>query len=123
MIKTIIFDLDGVLINTDIWHRQAWRETIHQYKLPDSSESHLDMVRGMGRLEGATYLTKGTDVPAQEFAESKNMRYVKFIDTLSPISSLSTVLNYLSDSYKLVVASKSTNGNYVLHKLDIERYL
>ena len=38
MIKGLIFDLDGVIVNTDIYHFEAWKQVASQYSIQlDSS--------------------------------------------------------------------------------------
>jgi len=51
MIKGIIFDLDGVICSTDVYHFEAWKQTMKKLGV-DIDQNTMDKLRGAGRVEG-----------------------------------------------------------------------
>ena len=55
--KALLFDLDGVLIDSEPLHGQAWRETAALFDL-NLTDSQLKLLRGKRRIDCANELTK-----------------------------------------------------------------
>jgi len=55
--KAFLFDLDGVLINSEPLHGQAWRETAAFFDL-NLTQSQLKLLRGRRRIDCAKELVK-----------------------------------------------------------------
>ena len=55
--KAFLFDLDGVLINSEPLHGQAWRETAAFFDL-NLTQSQLKLLRGRRRIDCAEELVK-----------------------------------------------------------------
>ena len=55
--KAFLFDLDGVLINSEPLHGQAWKETAAFFDL-NLTQSQLKLLRGRRRIDCANELVK-----------------------------------------------------------------
>ena len=55
--KAFLFDLDGVLINSEPLHGQAWKETASFFDL-NLTQSQLNLLRGRRRIDCANELVK-----------------------------------------------------------------
>ena len=74
--KAILFDLDGVLIDSEPLHGQAWKETAALFDL-NLTESQLKLLRGRRRIDCANELVKL--VP-------KSVKIEEFLSLHKPIS-------------------------------------
>lgn len=50
MIKAVIFDLDGVIVSTDEYHYQAWKQISDAEGIPFDREAN-ERLRGVSRME------------------------------------------------------------------------
>ena len=50
VIKGLIFDLDGVIVNTDIYHFEAWKQVASQYSIQLDSSIN-ERLKGLSRRE------------------------------------------------------------------------
>ena len=87
--KAVIFNLNGVIVSTDEYHYQAWRQ------LADREGLHFDRIinerlKGVSRMQSLEILlsynrdrTKN-DEQKEEMAEFKNQRYLELIRDLRP---------------------------------------
>lgn len=127
MTKAIIFDLDGVIVDTAKFHFLAWKSLADElgYFFDEKVNERLKGVSRMRSLEiilevnGAT--EKFTDDEKAEMAARKNDLYVSFVKTLKPGDMLPGVEEFLSRAkaagLKTAVASVSKNAPLVLECL------
>lgn len=84
--KALIFDLDGVLVNTIELHYRAWKHLADQYDIPFSRDD-IDRFRGIQRREFVVQLFAPRHLtPAQieTYADLKNTVYVNALQEASP---------------------------------------
>ena len=62
--KAILFDLDGVLIDSEPLHGQAWKETASQFDL-NLTRNQLKLLRGRRRIDCALELIKLIQKPIE----------------------------------------------------------
>ncbi|RLE99083.1 MAG: hypothetical protein DRJ59_08280, partial [Thermoprotei archaeon] len=118
IVKAIIFDLDGTLVETGEAHLNAWLEACRRFSLrnvtADEVRKHLGKTsldiaqgllsaRGLESLEDAARLA---DLKDKIFAE-------KYAGTVTPIEGVSDVLNVLK-SRGLSIAVVSSNPRRVI---------
>jgi len=125
-IRAVIFDLDGVIVDTAQHHFLAWRRLAEELGIacpPDLK----DRVRGISRME-ALKIVLGDAWPtyepqAQELADRKDAYYRRLIEGLGPQDLLPGVAELLADlkgnGVKVGVATVSRNGKTVLSRLGI----
>lgn len=129
-IKAVLFDLDGVLVETDKLHYKAWKWLCDQrgWKF-DPEVNH--MLRGVPRLRSLEIILKHNHIllsneEIESLAEIKNTYYVKMIDCLTPNNLLPGVLSFLSKlkqrKIKMCLCSSSKNAITILDKLGIGQF-
>lgn len=125
MIKAVIFDLDGVLVTTDVLHFKAWKELAEELGIMNFTKADNARQRGVSRMASLeVVLEKSDKVYTEEeklaFAEKKNTNYVKSLDTLSESDVLPGVdkfLDFLKEKgIKTAVGSASKNAPLILDK-------
>lgn len=130
MKKVIIFDLDGVLVFTDRFHYQAWKQ------MADSMNIYFDeeinhRLRGISRMESLEIILERydgtfTQEEKQRLAEQKNEIYRKLLAQMTPedVSEevRSTLLALKEQGYRLAIGSSSRNTKYILEKTNLSQY-
>ena len=134
-LQAVLFDLDGVLVDTVEFHYQAWQRLAGELGLPfDRQRNHA--FRGVGRGE-CLELLLGEHAECfvtqekQLLAERKNAYYLEQVMRLTPedlaegVQGLAMGLRAMSDGggeggVRLAVVSASRNCRTVLKKLQIE---
>ncbi len=130
-LQAVLFDLDGVLVDTADFHYRAWKRLAGELRLPfDRQLNHA--FRGTGRMECLDMLlgAHARGFAAEEkhiLAERKNAYYLELVRTLAPddlepgARGLAMGLRALSDGgARLAVVSASKNARLVLGLLRIE---
>ena len=122
----VIFDLDGVIVDTAEHHYRAWKRLAEELGIPCPRE-RKDQVRGISRLE-ALRIVLGDEWPryedrARELADRKDAYYRELIEDLGPGDILPGALGFIRDlkrhGVKVAVATVSRNGRTVLTRLGI----
>jgi beta-phosphoglucomutase len=127
--KAVIFDLDGVICNTDEFHFKAWKQIADELGISFSRKDN-DQLRGISRNESLEIiLTRYPGSPlstAEKHAltEKKNMIYKKYLvgmtsDNLTP--GIRTVIDFLKGkNLKTAIGSSSKNAKLILSRLGVE---
>lgn len=108
--EAIIFDMDGVIVDSEPRHEQAFREIFQEMGY---GETHgMDFAAYYGRSDRALWIDFiEKHKPAQslnELTERKQRRFLEIIKQEQPIfESLPELIEKLSQRYKLAVASGS----------------
>jgi len=120
-VKGIIFDLDGVLVDTDICHYLSWKNIADSLGIPfDEDINHL--IRGVSRRESLMIINNGrlkfSEDEIEKIMEDKNSVYIEMIKrrgkSLLIPGALEFVTKLKNMSYKLAVSSCSRNVNTIL---------
>lgn len=128
--KAIIFDLDGVLVHTDRYHYQAWKELADSLGLA-FDERKNNRLRGVSRMESLEIVLQESaksysEKEKQEFAESKNETYRKLLERMTPEDVEPKVRDTLKElrdrGYLLAIGSSSKNAGLILDKTDLRKY-
>lgn len=81
-IKAILYDLDGVLINTKTWHFDALNSSLLQYGLNISEKDHDALYEGLPTLEKLKILSKQQGLDKKFYPEiirRKNAELLKIL--------------------------------------------
>lgn len=125
--KGAIFDLDGVLVDTAVYHYAAWKELATKLGF-EFTEADNERLKGVSRMKSLEILLsvggiKATDDQKEKWAKEKNERYVKLLDNLSEGSLLSGAKEYLTKLHNegvlIALGSASKNAPLILKKTGI----
>jgi len=128
--KAVIFDLDGVICNTDQSHYLAWKMLADEIGVPfDEKDNHR--LRGIGRMESLEILLgpRSKEFSEEEkiaMAERKNTWYRMLLQQLSPRDInpgvKSTLEQIKTRGIKIAIGSSSKNTRLILKQLALENY-
>lgn len=130
MIKTCIFDLDGVIVDTAKFHFLAWKRLAKELNIP-FTETDNERLKGVSRMESLDILlsldNRVVDQKTkEELATRKNGWFVEYINALKPYEIYPGVKDLLVElrakGYKLGLASSSKNAATVLERLGIASF-
>ncbi len=128
--KGIIFDLDGVLVDTARYHFQAWKRLADEMGInftPDDNERFkgVSRMRCMDILEELGGLNLDT-VLKNELASRKNAWYRELISEMNPEEILPGVLPLLGEikvrKIPMALGSASKNARTILDKVGLTGY-
>jgi beta-phosphoglucomutase len=127
MIKAVIFDLDGVLTDTAVYHYQSWKAIAAKFEY-DLSELDNEKLKGVSRAESLRLIMQWASVslPQEEIPQllqEKNDHYLLLINELGQNDILPGVLDFLtlleSHHCSMGVGSSSKNAPFILEKLGL----
>ncbi|MGB2413237.1 MAG: beta-phosphoglucomutase [Schleiferiaceae bacterium] len=125
--KGFLFDLDGVIVDTAVFHFQAWRR-LAQKLGGDFTEEQNEQLKGVSRVDSLNKIIEwtGATVSDEEFQSlmvEKNEWYLELVQGLGPQDALPGALNFLQTAYdqgiKIALGSASKNAPMILEKLGI----
>ncbi|MGG3941080.1 beta-phosphoglucomutase [Peribacillus psychrosaccharolyticus] len=130
--KAVLFDLDGVITDTAIYHYQAWKEMASILGI-DIDEEFNEHLKGVSRMDSLQLiLEKGgignrySESEKVKMADDKNIVYKQMIEKVSPNDLLPGIKELLKDlkdkGVLLGLASASQNGPVILDRLEVTRY-
>lgn len=127
-IKGLIFDLDGVIVFTDKFHYQAWKQMADKMAIY-FDETINNRLRGVSRAESLEIILEkyeGEPLLAEkkeEMMTEKNDTYRELLGTMTEADVTDAVKDTLkqlrADGYKLAIGSSSKNAKFILEKVGI----
>lgn len=127
-IKTVIFDMDGVIIDSEPIHMKVEQDVFRELDLNISKEEHQNFVGKSGKeMIGGLIEKYQLDVTAEEVLREIRSRYLKEIkenNSLSPVKGVQETLQYLYSQKELILASSATRTEieWVFHRFDLDKY-
>ncbi|MBQ7670346.1 MAG: beta-phosphoglucomutase [Clostridia bacterium] len=128
--KAIIFDLDGVIVDTAKFHFLAWKTLSDElgFFFDEKVNERLKGVSRMRSFEIILEVNGASDKFSPEekeaFTKKKNELYISFVKTLKPEDMLPGIREFVDrakeSGLKTAVASVSKNAPLVLKCLDAE---
>ena len=129
-IKAVIFDLDGVLVDTAKYHYLAWKRLAEELNIEFSLQDN-ERLKGVSRMQSLEIILEIGNITLDydtkiELAEKKNIWYVEYISKLTPKDILPGVIGFLKsikvDGIKIALGSASKNSMLILNKLNLTNY-
>ncbi|MDY0322612.1 MAG: beta-phosphoglucomutase [Candidatus Carbobacillus sp.] len=129
LLDAVLFDLDGVIVDTAHLHFLAWRHVAEKNGLT-LSKAQNESLKGLSRMDSLKmiYTLHGLPLPdastLEAMATEKNHWYVDALKTLSAKDILPGVLNLLetlrTHHIKTAVASSSKNAKTILAHIGLQ---
>ncbi|HZX59240.1 MAG TPA: beta-phosphoglucomutase [Mucilaginibacter sp.] len=127
-IKACIFDLDGVIVDTAVYHYKAWKRLANELGF-DFTEHDNEKLKGVSRMASLDLILQWggitkTDAEKEELATRKNNWYVDMISHMTPDEVLPGAVAFLeacrNAGLKTALGSASKNSVTILQKTGIE---
>jgi len=128
-IQAVIFDLDGVIVSTDEFHFQAWKQLADAEGIPFTREDN-ERLRGVSRMESLDILLeksarKYSDAEKESMATRKNAIYRDSLKALSSADILPGVADVLKGlrerGIKIAIGSSSKNAGPILVSIGLDK--
>lgn len=123
--KGIIFDLDGVLVFTDRYHYQAWKQLADELGIYFDEQIN-ERLRGVSRMESLDIILErwqGSPFSSEQraaMAERKNRTYRELLAEMTPDDVAPEVRDALAQlraqGVRLAIGSSSKNTGYILER-------
>jgi len=129
-IKAIIFDLDGVLVDTAKYHYLAWKRLAEELNIEFSIDDN-ERLKGVSRMKSLDIILEIGNITLDhnikiELAEKKNIWYVEYISKLTPADILPGVIAFIesikANGMKIALGSASKNSMLILNNLKLTDY-
>ncbi|MCU0358446.1 MAG: beta-phosphoglucomutase [Cyclobacteriaceae bacterium] len=126
--KAVIFDLDGVLVDTAKYHYLAWKKLAAELGV-NLTEKENERLKGVSRMDSLKIiLSLGgltfSEAEMNRLADRKNSWFVEYIDQMKPeeiFDGVFPLLNALREAgVSIALASSSKNAAAVLKNLLLE---
>ena len=130
-VKACIFDLDGVVVDTAIFHYQAWKRLADELGIKGFTEEENENLKGVSRQRSLEIILEIGGITLDqmtkdELTEKKNGWYVELISKMTPEDILPGVILFFNElqqkGIKLGLASASKNARRILERVCIESY-
>ncbi len=126
-IKACLFDLDGVIVDTAVYHFQAWRRLANELGF-DFTEHQNEQLKGISRMESLELIlgwggVQLSDAEKLEWATKKNEWYLALVMQMTPneiLPGVTTFLTTLRDNgIKIALGSASKNSKLILERIEM----
>ncbi len=130
-IKAVIFDFDGVLANTDLYHFIAWKRAVRLIGI-NMDQSIQHELRGLTRTATLEKILQifNKKISEQEFdlvKTKKNEIYKEFLGEVTKDEILPGIIEFLiwlkREGYKVAVASISKNAESIIDNIGLRRHI
>ena len=124
-IKAFLFDLDGVIVDTAVYHYQAWKRLANELGF-DISEDFNERLKGVSRTDSLDIILAhgGLTLPDEEkdkLAAQKNNWYLELVSRMSSDDILPGVATFFSQVRKAgletALGSVSKNAPLILERI------
>ena len=130
MHKGLLFDLDGVLVDTAKYHFLAWKQLADELGIPFTAQDN-ERFKGVSRTRCMEILLElgSRTMPEEEqnfYRDKKNQTYVSYIQNMGDEEVLPGVTDFLRDAksrgYAIALGSASKNSGLILDRLHLTKY-
>lgn len=132
-VQLFIFDLDGVITHTSVYHAQAWKEVCARLGL-SFNETLVEGTKGISRRASLELILayyglsdNFSEVEKQRLMDEKNKLYRQLLEQITEDDYLPGIRTLLEDikrhGHPIAIASASENAQMILHQMKAERYI
>ena len=129
--EAVVFDLDGVICHTDVYHYRGWKSIADELGIP-FDETVNNRLRGVSRMDSLDIVLERydgeplSDERKAQLAATKNDRYRVMLGDMTPAdldpSVRSTLDELRSRGLKLAIGSSSKNATFILSRIGLGDY-
>lgn len=126
--KGVIFDLDGVIVDTAKFHYLGWKKLADEIGVP-FDEVKNEKLKGVNRRDSLIALMGYTpdEKIIKEYCDRKNKHYLQYVENIDRGELLPGALKMIESikntkGWKQALGSSSKNARLVLSKLNIDKY-
>lgn len=126
MIQAIVFDMDGVLFDTERLYNIAWRDAAEEFPLNTDFDGLITRCIGLNHADTRVLFDEllGTDFPFDDYFASVNRHFKQLIDKDLPIKDgVYEILNWLKEKGVPTALATSTSRKSALSHLERTRLL
>lgn len=126
-IKGFLFDLDGVIVDTAVYHYKAWKRMANELGF-DINEEFNETLKGISRMDSIEAILKhgNKEISEQEklrLATKKNEWYLEFVEQMTEQEILPGVKDFFQKfkalDIKCALGSASKNAPKILKKIGL----
>jgi beta-phosphoglucomutase len=130
MFKLVIFDLDGVIVNTEEYHFLAWQQLASGHQLKFGRNLN-HQIKGLSRCNSLIKILRYNKIDyrtlnLEKLMRQKNKYYLKLVEKLNQKNILPGVKPLLDDlkanRIQMLVASSSKNAKKIIKLLKLNKY-
>jgi beta-phosphoglucomutase len=130
VLKACIFDLDGVIVDTAVYHYKAWRRLANSLGFDFTVEQNEEL-KGISRIDSLKIIlnwgsVSKTEVEMEELATQKNKWYVAMIKEMTSAQILPGAKEFLeavkANNYQIALGSASKNSQIILEQIALTSY-
>jgi len=125
LLKGVIFDMDGVVVNTVPLHFKAWKKMFSEYGRKFTFKDYELKVDGIPRISGARAILPELSEERLKKAASKKQKYLleflKKEGVKVHLDAIYLIKNLKKNKIKRVIISSSKNCLYILKKAKINK--
>ena len=128
VIKALIFDLDGVIVDTAHYHFVAWQRLARELGI-DFTEKDNERLKGVSRMRSLEIILEignrqMSESEKERLATRKNAWFVEYIQNVKPDEMFPGVKEMIqackAAGFRVALASSSKNARTVLRNLKVE---
>jgi beta-phosphoglucomutase len=128
--SAVIFDLDGVIVDTAKYHYLAWRKLANKLGF-DFTEEQNELLKGVSRVKSLEILLEIggvtlSDAEKEQYMFEKNENYLSYItkmDQSELLPNMKSILEHLKNKgVSIALGSASKNAKLILDTTDITSY-
>lgn len=128
--KACLFDLDGVIVDTAVYHFKAWRRLANELGF-DFTEHQNEQLKGISRMESLERILGWGNVSLspeekETWAARKNEWYLAYVRQMTPAEVLPGVKDFLTtlhkNGIKIALGSASKNAPLILERIEMASY-
>ncbi len=126
--KGLIFDLDGVIVDTARYHYIAWKQIADELKIPFGRKEN-ELLKGVSRQKSLEIILtldsrSMTEQDKEKYCRKKNDLYISYIRKMKEDEILPNVRKFIESArksgYKAALGSASKNANLILENLKLK---
>ena len=126
----VIFDLDGVIVDTTKYHYLAWKKLANQLGF-DFTHEQNELLKGVSRVKSLEILLEIgnitlSDSEKKQFMHQKNEVYLSYIQKMDDseiLPNIKSLLHHLKkQGISIALGSASKNAKLILNILNITSY-